>query len=155
MPIPGQYPEFQESSGSFQEWCNFQILYWKLSSLTKNEWKSYPICWNQLRLDKSRAISRIPENFWKFPRMMKYLNSVLKIKFLDKNWVGFILYMLISAKTSQFQGTSGIKECWIPGFRICNISPNVSKNNANMLLRLVFQKSYKKPSKKAFFQKVA
>ena len=27
QPIPGQYPEFQEISGSFQEWWNFEILH--------------------------------------------------------------------------------------------------------------------------------
>ncbi len=144
MPIPGQYPEFQETSGSFQEWWNFEILYWKSSSLTENEWKRYPICWNQLKLANSRATSRVPENFWKFPGMMEFWNSVFKIKFLDINWVGFIPYMLKSVKTSQFQGTSGILESWIPGSRNHDISSNVRKINTNMLCRLFFNKIHKK-----------
>ena len=69
LPIPGQYPEFQEISGSFQEWCNFQILHWKSSSLTKIEWEIYPMYWNQSKLVNSRSISRVPGNFWKFPGM--------------------------------------------------------------------------------------
>ena len=83
--------------------------------------------------------------------MMKFGNSVLKIKFLDVNRVGLIPYILKSVKTSQFQGASGILESWIPGSRNHNISPNVCKINTNMLLRLVFYESYKKLSKKGFF----
>ena len=138
LPIPGQFPEFQEKFGSFQEWCNFQILHWKSSSLTKIEWEICHIYWNQSKLANSRAISRVPGNFWRFPGMVKFWNSVLKIKFLDINWVGIIPYMLKSVKTSQFQGTSGILESWIPGSRNHNISSNVRKMNTNMLCRLVF-----------------
>ena len=54
-PIPGQYPEFQEISGSFQEWSNFKILHWKSSSLTKIEWEIYLIYWNQSKVANSRA----------------------------------------------------------------------------------------------------
>ena len=54
-PIPGQYPEFQEISGSFQEWSNFKILHWKSSSLTKIEWEIYHIYWNQSKVANSRA----------------------------------------------------------------------------------------------------
>ena len=55
--------------GNFQEWCNFQILHWKSSFLTRIEWKIYPIYWNQSKLANSRSISRVPGNFWKFPGM--------------------------------------------------------------------------------------
>ena len=61
MPIPVQNPKFQKTSGSFQEWWNFEILYWKSSSLTKNEWKRYPICWKQLKLANSSPLYRVPE----------------------------------------------------------------------------------------------
>ena len=116
----------------------FQLLRPNSSSVTKIKWNLYPISQNWQKFDQFQAISRVPENSWKFPGMMKFLNSVLKIKFLDINWVGFIPYMLISVKTSQFQGTSGILESWIPGSRNHNISSNVRKINTNMLCRLVF-----------------
>ena len=39
-----------------------------------------------LKLAKNfQARPRVPENFWKFPGMMEFQNSVLKIKFLDIN----------------------------------------------------------------------
>ena len=38
--LPDWYSEFQIISGSFLEWWNFQILHWKLDSLTKNKWKN-------------------------------------------------------------------------------------------------------------------
>ena len=99
----------------------FQLLRTKSSSVTKNKWNWCPICPNWQKIGHFQAISRVPENSWKFPGMMKFLNSVLKIKFLDINWVGFIPYMLISVKTSQFQGTSGIlfefAWIWLNGWR--------------------------------------
>ena len=97
-----------------------------------------PICQNWPKIGNFQAISRVPEKFWKFPRMMKFWNSMLKIKFLDIYCVGLIPYMLKLVKTSQFQGTFGILESWIPGSRNHNISQNVRKINTNMLRRLVF-----------------
>ena len=44
--------------------------FWKSSSLTKMKWKIYPMYWNQSKLANSRAISRVPGNFWKFPGLM-------------------------------------------------------------------------------------
>ena len=128
---------FQDSRNNL-ELGIYQLLRPNSSSVTKIKWNLCPICQNWQKFDQFQAISRVPENSWKFPGMMKFLNSVLKIKFLDINWVGFIPYMLISVKTSQFQGTSGILESWIPGSRNYNICPNVRKINTNMLLRLVF-----------------
>ena len=116
----------------FKKW-HFLSLRPNLSSVTKIKWNRCPICQNWQKIGQFQAISRVPENSWKFPGMMKFLNSVLKIKFLDINWVGFIPYMLKSVKTSQFQGTSGILESWIPGSRNHNISPNVRKINTNIL----------------------
>ena len=48
--IPGQYPEFQETSESFQEWWNFEILNWKSSFLTNKTQETQvlscpAICW--------------------------------------------------------------------------------------------------------------
>ena len=128
---------FQDSRNNL-ELGIFQLLRPNSSSVTKIKWNRCPICQNWQKIGQFQAISRVPENSWKFPGMMKFLNSVLKIKFLDINWVGFIPYMLISVKTSQFQGTSGILESWIPGSRNHNISSNVRKINTNMLCRLVF-----------------
>ena len=128
---------FQDSRNNL-ELGIFQLLRPNSSSVTKIKWNLCPICQNWQKFDQFQAISRVPENSWKFPGMMKFLNSVLKIKFLNINWVGFIPYMLISVKTSQFQGTSGILESWIPGSRNHNISSNVRKINTNMLCRLVF-----------------
>ena len=107
---------FQDSRNNL-ELGIFELLGPNSSSVTKNKWNRCPICQNWQKIGQFQAISRVPENSWKFPGMMKFLNSVLKIKFLDTNWVGFITYMLISVRTSQFQGTSGILESWIPGSR--------------------------------------
>ena len=128
---------FQDSRNDL-ELDIFQSLRPNSSSVTKIKWNWCPISPNWQKTGHFQSISRVPENSWKFPGMMKFLNSVLKIKFLDINWVGFIPYMLISVKTSQFQGTSGILESWIPGSRNHDISLNVRKINTNMLRRLVF-----------------
>ena len=128
---------FQDSRNNL-ELGIFQLLRPNSSSVAKIKWNLCPICQNWQKFDQFQAMSRVPENSWKFPGMMKFLNSVLKIKFLDINWVGFIPYMLISVKTRQFQGTSGILKSWIPGSRIHDISSNVRKINTNMLCRLVF-----------------
>ena len=128
---------FQDSRNDL-ELVIFELSRPNWSSVTKIKWNRCPICQNWQKIGHFQAISRVPENSWKFPGMMKCWNSLLKIKFLDINWVGFIPYMLISVKTSQFQGTSGILESWIPGSRNHNISSNVRKINTNMLCRLVF-----------------
>ena len=107
---------FQDSRNDL-ELDIFQSLRPNSSSVTKIKLNWCPICQNLQKIGHFQAISRVPENFWKFPGMMKFWNSVLKIKFLDINWVGIIPYMLKSVKTSQFQGTSGILESWIPGSR--------------------------------------
>ena len=108
------YPEEFQShtqiiSGRFQDWLNLGIPHWKSCFRPKNEWERYPRRWNWQKIGHFQAISTLPENFWKFPGMMKFWNSGLKIKFLDINWVGLIPCMLKSVKTSQFQGTSGTK----------------------------------------------
>ena len=108
----------------------FQLLRPNSSSVTKIKLNWCPICQNLQKIGHFQAISRVPENFWKFPGMMKFWNSVLKIKFLDVNWVGFIPYMLISVKASQFQGTSRILESWNPGSRNHELSPNLRKINS-------------------------
>ena len=137
--IPGPWiPGFQDS-GSALELASFdwyQHIGYESHSVYAKKLDFQHI------ISKFQAISRVPENFWKFPGMIKFWNSVLKIMFLDINWVGFILYMLISVKTSQFQGTSGILESWIPGSRNHNISSNVRKINTNMLCRLVFERNH-------------
>ena len=141
-PIPGYFwnpgIKIQKLPEIIQNHDIFQLLRPNSSSVTKIKWNWCPICQNWQKIGHFQAISRVPENSWKFPGMMKCWNSVLKIKFLDINWVGFIPYMLISVKTSQFQGTSGILESWIPGSRNHDISQNVRKINTNMLRRLVF-----------------
>ena len=141
-PIPGYFwnpgIKIQKLPEIIQNHDIFQLLRPNSSSVTKIKWNLCPICQNWQKFDQFQAISRVPENSWKFPGMMKFLNSVLKIKFLDINWMGFIPYMLISVKTCQFQGTSGILESWISGSRNHYISSNVRKINTNMLPRLVF-----------------
>ena len=117
----------------YQKQDIFQLLRPNSSSVTKIKLNWCPICQNWQKNGHFQAISRVPENFWKFPGMMKFWNSVLKIKFLDINWVGFIPNILILVKTSQFQGTSGILESWIPGSRNHDITSNVRKINTNML----------------------
>ena len=78
-PIPGQYPEFQEISGSFQDWCNFQILHWKSSSLTKIEWESYPIFWNQSKLANSRAFLESWNPGFQDPEVITYFKKCKKL----------------------------------------------------------------------------
>ena len=85
--------------------------------------------------------------------MMKFWNSRLKFKFFDINWVWFIPHMLKSGKTSQFQGTFGILESWIPGSRNPCITPKVCKINTNILCRRVFLKPNHKPSITHFLEK--
>ena len=133
----------------------FQLLRPNSSSVTKIKWNRCPICQNWQKIGQFQAISRVPENSWKFPGMIKFWNSRLKFKFFDINWVRFIPHMLKSGKTSQFQGTSRILKSWIPGSRNHNIFPNVCKFNTDMLPSLVFKKCYQKASKNIFFKKVA
>ena len=71
----------------------------------------------QHRISKFHHSWKLPEIFWNSGYCLKFWYSVLKIKFLDINWVGCIPYMLISVKASQFQGTSRILEFWNPGSR--------------------------------------
>ena len=136
------YPEEFQSSRQFLEDSRIDgILEFRIENHVlgqKLSWKSTLYVKIGKKIGHFQAIIRVPENFWKFPGMMKFWNSVLKIKFLDINWVGFISYMLKSVKTSQFQGTSGILESWIPGSRNHNISSNVCKMNTNMLCKLAF-----------------
>ena len=77
-PIPGQYPEFQEISGSFQEWCNFEILHSKSSCLTKNEWETYPIFWNQSKLANSRAFLESWNPGFQDPEVITYFKKCKK-----------------------------------------------------------------------------
>ena len=91
----------------YQKHDIFQSLRPNSSSVTKIELHWCPIRQNWEKFGRFQAISRVPEISWKFPGMMKFWNSVLKIKFLIKNWVGNIPCMLKSV-TSQFQGISGI-----------------------------------------------
>ena len=106
-----------------------QLLGPNSSSVTKIKLNWCPICQNWQKKGHFQAISRVPANFWKFPVMMKFWNSVLKIKFLGINWVGFIPYMLILVNASQFQVTSRILESWNPGSRNHELSLNVHKIN--------------------------
>ena len=144
---------FQDSRNNL-ELGIFQLLSPNSSSVTKIKWNWCPICQNWQKIGHFHAISRVLENSWKFPGMMKCWNSVLKIKFLDINWVGFIPYMLKSVKTSQFQGFSGILESWIPESRSHNIFQKVQKIDTNIIYRLVFWKFHQKPRKNSLFRKV-
>ena len=141
-PIPGYFwnpgIKIQKLPEIIQNHDIFQLLRPNSSSVTKIKWNLCPICQNWQKFDQFQAISRVPENSWKFPGMMKFLNSVLKIKFLDINWVGFIPYMLKSVKTSQFQGTSGILESWIPGSRSHKFFQKVQNIDTNMLYSFFF-----------------
>ena len=141
-PIPGYFwnpgIKIQKLPEIIQNHDIFQLLRPNSSSVTKIKWNRCPICQNWQKIGQFQAISRVPENSWKFPGMIKFWNSRLKFKFFDINWVGFIPYILKSVKTSQFQGTSGILGPWIPGSRNHDVSQNVRKINTNMLCRLVF-----------------
>ena len=85
---------------------------------------------NMAKLAKNghfQAISRVPENFWKFPGLMKYWNFALKMKFLDKNWVGKISHILKMVQICQFQGSSGFLEAWNPGLKTSRWSQKCPK----------------------------
>ena len=102
--------ESRKQKFSEQIW-RFLFLRPNLYSVTKIEL----ICQNWLKIGFLQAISRVPENFWKFPGLMEYLNLALKIKFLDKSWVGKIPHTLKLVQISQFQGPSGFLDAWNPG----------------------------------------
>ena len=99
---------------TYQKHDIFQSLRPNSSSVTKIKWNLCPICQNWQKFDQFQAISRVPENSWNFPGMMKFSNSVLKIKFLDINWVRLIPYMLKSAKTSY---SMALPKSWNPKFQ--------------------------------------
>ena len=88
-PIPGYFwnpgIKIQKLPEIIQNHDIFQLLRPNSSSVTKIKWNLCPICQNWQKFDQFQTISRVPENSWKFPGMMKFLNSVLKIKFLDIN----------------------------------------------------------------------
>ena len=109
----------------------------KIKFYAKNWVKKISYTPNLPKLVHFQRSSRGPDNSWEIPGMMKFWNSRLKFKFFDIKWVRFIPYMLKSVKTSQFQGTSGILESWIPGSRNHDLSQNLRKINTNMLRRLV------------------
>ena len=111
----------------------FSFLWSDSSSVTKIKWNWYPICQIWPKNGRFQGNSRVPGNSWKIPGMMDFINSALKIKFFDKNWVGKIPYTLKLAKTRQIQGIPGFLEFWIPGSRTPKMLPNVRKNNTIML----------------------
>ena len=58
---------------------------------------------------------------------MKYWNFALKMKFLDKNWVGKISHILKMVQICQFQGSSGFLEAWNPGLKTSRWSQKCPK----------------------------
>ena len=98
---------------------------WSAVIMTKINWKNL-ICQFQRH-------SRVPGNSRKIPGMMKFLNFVLKIKFLDIIWEGKVTYILNLVKPNQIQGIPGLLDVWIPGFKIQNLLPKVGKNIVIMI----------------------
>ena len=136
-PIPGYFwnpgIKIQKLPEIIQNHDIFQLLRPNSSSVTKIKWNWYPICQIWPKNGRFQGNSRVPGNSWKIPGMMDFINSALKIKFFDKNWVGKIPYTLKLAKTRQIQGIPGFLEFWIPGSRTQKMLPNVRKNNTIML----------------------
>ena len=95
--------------------------------------------------------SRVPGSSWKIPGKEEFFNFVMKIKFLDKIWVGKTPYMLKSAKPHQIQGIPGFLDVWIPGFKNQKMLPKV-RNNITIMLQGHF---FLILSKTALFCKVA
>ena len=89
MAISRQHPEFQKISGNFQEWWNFEIPHWKSSSLTKNEWEIYPICWNQSKLANSRAFLESWNPGFQDPEIITYFKKCKKL--IQICYVGYFL----------------------------------------------------------------
>ena len=77
-PIPGYFwnpgIKIQKLPEIIQNHDIFQLLRPNSSSVTKIKWNLCPICQNWQKFDQFQAISRVPENSWKFPGMMKFLN---------------------------------------------------------------------------------
>ena len=63
------------------------VFYFKTQKLqeTKVKLNWCPTRQNWQKDSHFQAKSRVPENFWKFPGMMKFWNSVFRIKFLVIN----------------------------------------------------------------------
>ena len=134
------YPEEIQSSRQFQEDSRIDvILEFRVENHVLGQKLSEKVPYT-LKLAKNWPFPGDIQSSRKFLEVskMKFWNSELKIKFLDINWVGLIPTCWNQSKTSQFQGTSGILESWIPGSRNHNISSDVRKINTNMLCRLVF-----------------
>ena len=117
----------------YQKQDIFQLLRPNSSSVTKIKLNWCPICQNWQKNGHFQAISRVPENFWKFPGLIEFLNLASKIKFRDKSWVGNKPHTLKLVQISQFQGPSGFLDAWNPGKKNFQMAQKVSKNYSNML----------------------
>ena len=82
----------------------FSFLWSDWTSVTKIKWNWYPMCQIWPKNGRFQGNSRVSGNSWKIPGMMDFINSTLKIKFFDKNWVGKIPYTLKLARSWPFPG---------------------------------------------------
>ena len=130
----------------FQKYMNFEILTSKSISVTKIEWKWYPMCWNWPKTAISWELPDFRKISGKISGQLEFWNSELKIKFSDKNWVGKIPNTLKLVKISQFQAISRFPDFQIPDSRKSQMSPKVCKIIVNMLYWLFLQISSTKPS---------
>ena len=130
----------------------FSILGWNSSSVTKIKLNWCPISQIWPKNGHFQGNSRVPVNSRKIPGMMEFWNSALKFKFLYKNWVGKMPYMLNFAKTRQIQGIPGFLESWIPGSKNQKVASKSAEKQYKYATGVISFLIY---SKSAFFCKVA
>ena len=83
-------------------------------SVTKIQLNWCPWCQNWLEIGYFQAISRVPENFWKFPGLIENLNFALKIKFLTKvEWEKYPIHW----NWSKSANSRALLDFWMPGIQ--------------------------------------
>ena len=115
--FPKNFQSFRKVLENFLVKLNFEILNSKSISVTKTEWKWYPICWNWPKTANSRDFPNFQKISGRISGKPKFWNSELKINFSDQNWVGMIPNMLELAQNSKFQATSRFPDFQIPDFK--------------------------------------
>ena len=117
LGFPKHFQIFRKVLENFSGKLNFEILNSKSISVTKTEWKWYPICWNWPKTANSRDFPNFQKISGRISGKLKFWISEHKIKLSDKNWEGKIPNTLKLVKISQFQATSRFPNFQIPDFR--------------------------------------
>ena len=81
--IPENFQIPRKFLQTFLENWNFEILSLKSISVTKVEWKWYPICWNWPKTANSWEFPDFQKISGKIPEIYEFWNSDFKINFSD------------------------------------------------------------------------